>query len=239
MEWRPVGDVLVVQCQGKIVAGKEVLSLHHFVGDSLAKYGDIVLELDHVDFVDSSGLGALVRLVQAARAKGKDVKLSGVQPYIHKTLKMTHLISQFEIHESVEEAIVAAYLGSKYTRGQDGDNRPRLLCVYDSFDMCTFLREILCSAGYNALTAANVSDARVLLKATKAKLVVLSSHLQSCHGQPTKRLLEEVNPAVSIYLLDENFANQDPGEAAEGLLNAIEARWPKQAGAAEAWEAGG
>lgn len=234
MEWRPVGDVLVVQCQGKIVAGKEVLSLHHFVGDSLAKYGDIVLELDHVDFVDSSGLGALVRLVQAARAKGKDVKLSGVQPYIHKTLKMTHLISQFEIHESVEEAIVAAYLGSKYTRGRDGDNRPLLLCVYDSFDMCTFLREILCSAGYNALTAANVSDARVLLKATKAKMVVLSSHLQLCHGQPTKKLLEEVNPAVSIFVLDEHFANQDPGEAAEGLLNAIEARWPKQAGAAEA-----
>ena len=70
MEWRPVGDVLVVQCQGKIVAGKEVLSLHHFVGDSLAKYNDVVLEMDHVDFVDSSGLGALVRLVQAARAKG-------------------------------------------------------------------------------------------------------------------------------------------------------------------------
>ena len=48
MEWRPVGDVLVVQCKGRIVAGKEVLSLHHFVGDSLTKYGDIVLEFDQV-----------------------------------------------------------------------------------------------------------------------------------------------------------------------------------------------
>ena len=233
MEWRPVGDVLVVQCQGKIVAGKEVLSLHHFVGDSLAKYGDVVLEMERVDFVDSSGLGAMVRLVQAARAKGKDVKLSGVQPYIHKTLKMTNLITQFNLYDSVEEAITAAYLGSRYSRGCD-DSRPLILCVYDSFDMCTFLRELLCSAGYNALTAANVSDARVLLKATKAKLVVLSAHLQLCHGQPTNRLLHEVDPSVSIMVLEENFASQDPGEAAEKLLNALGERYGKQAAAGEA-----
>lgn len=221
IEWRPVGDVLVVQCQGKIVAGKEVLSLHHFVGDSLARYADIVLEMEKVDFVDSSGLGAMVRLVQAARAKGKDVKLSGVQPYIHKTLKMTNLISQFHLYESSEEAITAAYLGSRFLRNEEGDTRPLILCVYDSFDMCTFLRELLCSAGYNALTAANVSDARVLLKATKAKLVVLSAHLQLCHGQSTKKLLQEVDPGISIMVLEENFGTQDPGEAAEKLLMAL------------------
>lgn len=221
MEWRPVGDVLVVQCKGRIVAGKEVLSLHHFVGDSLTRYGDVVLECDQVEFVDSSGLGAMVRLVQAARAKGKDVKLSGLQPYIHKTLKMTNLLSQFEVYNSVEEAITAAYLGPRYCRGAEGDLRPLILCIYDSFDVCTFLREMLCSAGYNALTAGNVSDGRVLLKATKAKLVVLSAHLQMCHGQPTKKLLEEIDPAVSILLLDESFGSGDPGESAEKLLKAI------------------
>ena len=74
----------------------------------------------------------------------------------------------------MEEAITAAYLGPRYCRGADGDKRPLVLCIYDSFDMCTFLRELLCSAGYNALTAGNVSDGRVLMKATKAKLVVIS-----------------------------------------------------------------
>lgn len=226
LEWRPVGDVLVVQCQGRIVAGKEVLSLHNFVGDSLARYGDIVLELDRVDFVDSSGLGAMVRLVQAARAKGKDLKLCGLSPYVRKTLEMTSLISQFETHESVEEAITAAYLGSRYSRGKD---KPPVLCVYDSIDMCTFLREMLSSAGYNALTASNVSDARVLLKATRAKMVVLSSRLQTCHGQSTKRLLEEIDPSVVIHLLDNDFDSQDPGEAAGKLIQAIGSHWQKSA----------
>ena len=105
LESRPVGDVLVIQCQGRIVAGNEVYTLHAYVGDSFVKYGNVVLQLEQVEFVDSSGLGALVRLLQAARSKGGDLKLSGVPPKIRKTLEMTNLLSQFETYDSVEEAI--------------------------------------------------------------------------------------------------------------------------------------
>jgi len=224
MENRPVGDVLVIQCQGRIVAGKEVFTLHAYVGDSFVKYGDVVLQLDQVEFVDSSGLGAMVRLTQAARAKGGDLKLSGVPPRIRKTLEMTNLLAQFETYDSIEEAITAAYLGSRYSRGKTGDARPRLLCVYDSSDMRTFLREILCSAGYNALTTATVEDAGILLRATKAKLVVIPARMQTVHGTPTQKVLQEIDPAVSILVLDDSFAAQDPGEAAEKLLSGVAAR---------------
>jgi anti-sigma B factor antagonist len=218
LESRAVGEVLIVQCHGRIVAGNEVLTLHAQVGDSIVKYGDVVLQLDHVEFIDSSGLGALVRLMQAARSKGGDVKLSGVPPKIRKTLEMTNLLAQFEAYDLLEEAITAAYLGSRYSRGKAGDARPRILCVYESTDVCTFLREVLCSAGYNALTTLSLDDARILLKATKAKLVVISAHMQSSYGRPTRKVLEEIDPAVSMLILDEDFATQDPGEAAEKLL---------------------
>ena len=224
MENRPVGDVLVIQCQGRIVAGKEVFTLHAYVGDSFVKYGDVVLQLDQVEFVDSSGLGAMVRLTQAARAKGGDLKLSGVPPRIRKTLEMTNLLAQFETYDSIEEAITAAYLGSRYSRGKTGDARPRLLCVYDSSDMRTFLREVLCSAGYNALTTATVEDAGILLRATKAKLVVIPARMQTVHGAPTQKVLQEIDPAVSILVLDDSFAAQDPGEAAEKLLSGVASR---------------
>jgi anti-sigma B factor antagonist len=224
LESRPVGDVLVIRCQGRIVAGKEVFTLHSFVGDSFVKYGDVVLQLDQVEFVDSSGLGALVRLMQAARLKGGDLKLSGVPPKIRKTLEMTSLLSQFETYDSIEEGITAAYLGSRYSRGKTGDARPRLLCVYDSTDVRTFLREVLCSAGYNAMTTATLDDARILLKATKAKLVVLPARMQSLHGKPARVLLEEIDPTVGLLILDEDFASQDPGEAAEKLLSGVASR---------------
>jgi len=203
------------------VAGNEVFTLHAQVGDSIAKYGDVVLQLDQVDFVDSSGLGALVRLMQAARSRGGDIKLSGLTPRIRKTLEMTNLLAQFESYDSVEEAITAAYLGSRYSPGKAGDARPRILCVYESNDVCAFLREVLCSAGYNALTTVNLDDARILLKATKAKLVVLSSRMQSSYGKPTRKMFEEIDPAISLHVLDENFASQDPGEAAAKLLNSV------------------
>ena len=224
LESRPVGDVLVMQCHGRIVTGNEVFTLHAQVADSIDKYGDVVLQLDHVEFVDSSGLGALMRLVQAARAKGGDLKLSGVPPKVRKVLQLTNLLAQFETYETVEEAITAAYLGSRYSRGKTGDARPRMLCVYPSTDVCMLLREVLCSAGYNALTTTNPDGAQILLKATKAKLVVVSSRVQSLRGKPIGKALQEIDPTVALLVLEENFATQDPGEAAERLLSEVSSR---------------
>ena len=221
LESRPVGEVLIVQCQGRIALGQEVNTLHYYVQDAFTRYVDIVLQLEQVEFIDSSGLGALVRLMQAARAKGGDLKLSGVPPHMRKTLEVTNLLPQFETYDSVEEAITAAYLGSRYSRGKIGDARPPILCVYDSKDVCAFLREVLVGAGFNALTALTMSDALILLKATKAKRMVISAQLQSFHGKPASQVVGEIDPAVSLIVLDENFANQDPGEAAEKLLSSV------------------
>jgi anti-sigma B factor antagonist len=221
MESRPVGDVLVVQCQGRIVAGKEVFALHAYVGDSFVKYVDIVMQLDQVEFIDSSGLGALTRLMHTARSKNGDMTLSGVPPALRKVLEMTKLISLFETYDTVEEAITAAYLGSRYSRGLAGDARPRVLCLFESSDVRAFLKEILLGAGYNTMTTANIDDAKILLKATKAKHVVVSANLQTVYGRPTRKVLEEVDPSVAIIVLDEDFATKDPGEAAEKLLNSI------------------
>ena len=221
LESRPVGEVMVVQAFGRIVAGNEVFTLHAQVGDAIEKYGDVVLQLEEVEFLDSSGLGALMRLMQAARAKGGDLKLSGVPPKVHKVLKLTNLLTQFETYETLEEAITAAYLGSRYSRGKTGDARPRMLCVYPSNDVSAFLREVLCSAGYNAMVTTTADDAQILLKATKAKLVVASARIQMVRGKPIARALQEIDPAVSLLVLDENFATQDPGEAAEKLLDDV------------------
>jgi anti-anti-sigma factor len=221
LESRPIGEVMVIQAFGRIVAGNEVFTLHAQLGDAIEKYGDVVLQLEQVEFVDSSGLGALMRLVQAARAKGGDLKLTGLPPKVRKVLQLTNLLAQFETYETLEEAITAAYLGSRYSRGKTGDARPRMLCVYPSNDVSAFLREVLCGAGYNALVTTTPDDAQILLKATKAKLVVASARVQMVRGKPIARALQEIDPAVSLLVLDENFATEDPGDAAERLLSDV------------------
>jgi anti-anti-sigma factor len=221
LESRPIGEVFVVQCAGRIIGGNEVFTLHSQVQDAVEKYGDVVLQLEKVEFIDSSGLGAMMRLLKAARDKGGDLKLCGATPKTRKVLELTHLLSQFEIYDCMEEAITAAYLGSRYSRGKTGDARPRMICIYPSLDVCTFLREILCAAGFNALTTTAIEDAPILLKATKAKLVVASARMQIVRGKPIRQAFQEIVPDVQILTLDDNFASQDPGEAAEKLLNDV------------------
>ncbi len=220
MNSRPVGEVMIVQCNGRIVAGSEVFSLQAHITDVLPHHADVVLQLENVGFVDSSGLGALVRMVSTARAKGGDIKLCGVQPQLRKTLQMTSLLAMFEMYDSEAEAIIAAYLGSRYSK-EKGNSQFRVLCVYDSLNVRTFLREVLCGSGYSALTAANVPDAKILLKATKAKLVILGANMQAVHGTLAKKLFEEIDPAISLLVLAADFEKQDPGESVGHLLETV------------------
>jgi anti-sigma B factor antagonist len=221
LESRALGTVLLVQCSGRMVSGTEVYSLHSYVGDALVKYGEIVLDLSQVAFIDSSGLGALVRLASKARAKGGDLKVCGLQQQARKAMEITNLMSVFETYDSIAEAIMAAYLGSRYSKDKSGDADSRVLCVYDAEDVRSFLTEVLCRAGYNVLPTSNVQDAALLLKVTKAKLVILGWNMRSLHGKPTQNILEDIDPSACLLVLDEHFSQGDPGEAVAKLMKQI------------------
>jgi len=218
---RPVGDVMVVQCSGRIVAGPEVQALQYQMERVMREHRDIVLQLEQVQFVDSSGIGALVRLVAGARANDRTISLCALPPVLRKTLEVTNLLPLFRCYESEADAITAAYLGPRYGSGSPDDAQPRILCVFDSAEVRVFLGEVLCRAGFRALTSGNVPDAKILLKATQAKLVVLGGNLQSVHGTSTRQALQEIDPSISLIVLDADFAARDPGEAATGLLEKI------------------
>jgi anti-sigma B factor antagonist len=226
LDSRPIGNVLIIECKGRIVAGTETFSLHSYIGDALIKHSDIVLQLEQVPFIDSSGLGALVRLISKARAKGGDIKLCGIQQQARTALKMTNLLSLFEIYDSMPEAIMAAYLGSRYSKEQSDCAQFRILCVYDGTDMRTFLLEVLCRAGYNVLPTTNLEDAAMLLKMTKAKLVILGSNMRPVRGKPAREILAEIDPSVSLIVLDEHFSEKDPADAATELLERIRSTRP-------------
>jgi CheY-like chemotaxis protein len=190
----------------------------------LAQHHDIVLQMERVSFIDSSGLGALVRLVASARANGGDLKLCTLPPHVRRVLETTNLITLFETFDTEAEAIVAAYLGSRYAKDKCGEKHNCILCVYDSLDVRTLLGEVLNRAGYKAVTTGNLHDAKILLRATKPRLIVLGANLQSVQGESTKKVMEAIDPAVALVVLDADYAAQDPGEAASKLLGAIRER---------------
>ena len=56
-----------------------------------------LLDLTQVKFIDSAGLGALVKVLKATEAKGKRFVLCGIQSQVSMLLKLTRMESLFEI----------------------------------------------------------------------------------------------------------------------------------------------
>lgn len=107
MSTRRVEGVGVVDCDGRIVFGDETAALRSQVKDELAETRQVVLNLAHVRYVDSGGLGTLVGLFTSARASGGDIKLAGLTPRVVDLLNVTKLATIFETHPTVQDAVNA------------------------------------------------------------------------------------------------------------------------------------
>jgi anti-sigma B factor antagonist len=66
---------------------------------------NLLVDLKGVGFLDSSGLGALVRALTNSQKEGGQTKLVNAGPQIRKLLEMTKLDSVFELHDDLSTAI--------------------------------------------------------------------------------------------------------------------------------------
>ncbi|MGH1369810.1 MAG: STAS domain-containing protein [Maritimibacter sp.] len=64
----------------------------------------VVLDLSKVDFLDSSGLGAVVAAMKQAGPE-KNLELAGLTPTVAKVFRLTRMDGVFSIHASVEAAL--------------------------------------------------------------------------------------------------------------------------------------
>ena len=67
----------------------------------------LLVDLKGVNFLDSSGLGALVRAMTLSQKEGGQTKLVHTGPQIRKLLEMTKLDSVFEIYDDMERAVAS------------------------------------------------------------------------------------------------------------------------------------
>jgi anti-sigma B factor antagonist len=64
----------------------------------------IVVNLSGTDFMDSSGLGALIGCLKLARQAGGDLRIACVEPQVQMVLELTSMNRVLKPHSSVEEA---------------------------------------------------------------------------------------------------------------------------------------
>jgi anti-sigma B factor antagonist len=102
---RTVQDILVLNCDGRIVFGEESAELRDSVKALIAQNKKIVLNLGGVSYIDSGGLGTLVSLYTTAHNSGGSIKLCNLTQRVGDLLQVTKLLTIFEVYETEEEAI--------------------------------------------------------------------------------------------------------------------------------------
>jgi anti-sigma B factor antagonist len=101
----PNGDVLVVKIHAKrldaYLAPEFKARLVHLVQSGHER---IVIDMAALEFIDSSGLGALIAGFKALGGRGKIV-LCGITPHLLSLFQLTHVDKLFHIFDSTEEAV--------------------------------------------------------------------------------------------------------------------------------------
>ncbi|AVW92759.1 STAS domain-containing protein [Celeribacter baekdonensis] len=64
----------------------------------------IILDLGNVEFLDSSGLGAVVAALKAVR-HGQRLELAALHPTVQRVFHLTRMDTVFTIHDSVSTAV--------------------------------------------------------------------------------------------------------------------------------------
>jgi anti-sigma B factor antagonist len=106
IDQRAVGDVVVLDLKGKITLGEGDELLKDKV-NSLVNQGHkkIVLNLAEVPYIDSAGLGEIVRTYTTVSRQGGSLKLLNLTKRITDLLAITKLLTVFETFESEADAI--------------------------------------------------------------------------------------------------------------------------------------
>jgi len=106
IEERNVGDVKVLDLKGKITLGEGDELLKDKV-NSLVNQGQkkIVLNLAEVPYIDSAGLGEIVRTYTTVSRQGGSLKLLNLTKRITDLLAITKLLTVFETFETENDAI--------------------------------------------------------------------------------------------------------------------------------------
>ncbi len=94
---RQVGGVAVIDIEGKILLGEGDVEVKKAVDELLSKdQKRVLLNLAKVPYIDSAGLGEIIRCFTAARKAGGNLKLVAPNQRLIDLLTITKLVNVFD-----------------------------------------------------------------------------------------------------------------------------------------------
>lgn len=103
---RQINDASVLDLEGKLKLGEGNQEFHEAIR-ALVEKGrkNIVINLENVSAIDSSGLGELVAGYVAVTRSGGQINLLHLSKRVHELMFMTKLLTVFDVYDSESEAV--------------------------------------------------------------------------------------------------------------------------------------
>jgi anti-sigma B factor antagonist len=103
---RKFGEVQVLRLRGPLTLGDPVDSLRQTLDQTMSGgSANLILNLGEVRWIDSSGVGVVVKALTSAKRMGGTLKLVNPSKPAMQTLKMCGLLPLFEIYAEEPEAV--------------------------------------------------------------------------------------------------------------------------------------
>lgn len=102
---RSQGTVKILKLRGRLNLGEPVERLRATVQDLLSSGENrLVLDLEELATMDSSGIGLLSRFLTSTKQQGGSLKLVNPSKFVVQTLKLVGLLNLFEIFPDTQAA---------------------------------------------------------------------------------------------------------------------------------------
>jgi anti-anti-sigma factor len=109
---KPQGNTVVVEIKGKVTIGYDAQMRDAILGATEAGAQNVLLKMDRVSKIDSSGIGELVAAHNNIQGRGGRLLLVGLSEGLAGVLQITNLLGVLEIYSDVDEALAALESGS-------------------------------------------------------------------------------------------------------------------------------
>jgi len=104
---RKIGDVLAVEVRGSAIDAECAEDFRAHLEPHLLQHKKIVLDLRHVAFADSTGLGAILGCLHRAAAVGGELRVAGLRPLVQEMFRVLGLSRLVDIHATSDDAVAA------------------------------------------------------------------------------------------------------------------------------------
>jgi len=108
IEKRKKGDVVVLDLKGKILIGDGIDELRDSINNAIKdNETKVLLNFADVPYLDSTGLGEVVRSYTSIKKSGGTIKIVNLTNKVRDLLSVTKLITVFDTFENEDDAIAS------------------------------------------------------------------------------------------------------------------------------------